>query len=42
MIERQSELEALRKALLQGEQSGAATPLVMSDIKRKARASRSR
>lgn len=38
--ERQAKLEALRRALIEGEQSGAATPLDMEEIKRKARASR--
>ena len=38
--ERQAKLEALRQALIEGEQSGAATPLDIEAIKRKARASR--
>ena len=38
--ERQTRIEALRQALIEGEQSGAAAPLDMAKIKRKARASR--
>ena len=38
--ERQARLEVLRRALVEGEQSGPARPLDMKKIKRKARASR--
>jgi antitoxin ParD1/3/4 len=38
--ERQTRIEALRQALVEGEESGAAVPLDMAKIKRKARKSR--
>jgi antitoxin ParD1/3/4 len=39
MLERrEAKMEALRQALIEGEESGPATPLDMEEIKRKARA----